>query len=122
MDVYFHGILFLANLLLFLVFLCYVLIAEHRTEVDDEKYKTRFKDLGLTESQIDKISHDDDLWYFQGESTCVGYSASPSTRCPKNFCICSGETYETYGTFEQQSKDVAEFIQGKLKKTCPLVY
>lgn len=71
----------------------------------------------------EKISHDDDYWYYDGEWTCVNFG-KPGEKCDVNKGVCSGEVF---GSLEDQKLMVENVGKNKNKKQklhdlCPIIY
>ena len=66
------------------------------------------------------ISHDEEMWYYKGKSTCVGFGEIDQN-CKRNECYCSGKG--TYGSPKKQVKMVIKAIENDgLHPMCPLLY
>lgn len=66
------------------------------------------------------VSHDDEVWYLNGESTCVCYGEE-GNKCDYTRCVCAGG--KDYGSPLQQLRLVEEAKKdgGELKE-CPLIH
>jgi hypothetical protein len=123
-----HLYLYIAGVVLFILFLGYTFWYDHKTDVDgNEAAAEAFRKEGLSEEQISRIRHDDDVWYYDGRSTCVGYSShdnDSSERCPYFQSVCAGSKARTFGSLSDQVREVAKVIKsGKTQHPdCPLIY
>ncbi len=114
--------LFLAVFIILIIFLIYVFIYDHKSDVIGF-WKDAFKKIGLSDKQINDVSHDDDVWYYKNTSTCVGYSEDFNKVCPKHEVVCDENL--TYGGGVSQAMRVKDSIflgnEGE-HKLCPLIY
>lgn len=126
--------LFIATVILLICILIYVYFGHHKTQISSSKYyinKIKNNDvLKKLEGYIKDISHDNDVWYYKGMSTCVGYSndtdETSASACPYYEVYCAGKNgiHGTYGTHIQQLLAVYDAIQNNdgVHKDCPLIY
>ena len=117
-----HGYLFIGGIVLLLMFLIYVFICEHKTDIEgNNMWHNAFKNAGLTQKQISNISHDDHMWYYKSASTCVGFSGDFSKNCYRYQNYCAGG--DRYGDETLQAKSVKDAIDnGGEHPMCPLIY
>lgn len=117
-----HQYFFIAGLVLFVLFLIYVYGYDHQTTIKNNTiWKDVFVAVGIPEKNIDDISHDDDMWYYKGSSTCVAYGGDFSKKCPKYESYCPGG--DTYGDAFLQALEVKKAIDnGGEHPLCPLIY
>ena len=116
-----HSYLFLAGIVVFSIFLIYVYICNHRTEIgQSDVWNQSFQKVGLSSKDIENLTHDDSMWYYRGRPTCVAYGDFRK-RCPKFESYCAGG--DTFGTPEQQALEVKLAIKnGGEHVSCPLIY
>jgi len=114
-----HGYLFLAALIILIIFLVYVYLSNHRTEISQNNlWQEVFQKVKLNPEDL---THDDTTWYFQGRPTCVAYGGSFEAKCPRfeNYCAGGG----TYGDPVNQALAIKKAIEnGGEHPLCPLVY
>jgi len=118
-----HKYLYFASFILLLMFLIYIYTCDKQTYVDTDSMWTRtFKNIGLSDSDIEKISHDADVWYYDNKNTCVAYDDWRG-ECPKELSVCANDSV---GNATEQAKLVQEAIINPKNKgrhpNCPLVY
>lgn len=105
------------------MFLIYVYVCEHKNYIyQNEIWVKLFSEKGLTSDQIQDISHDDDSWYYQEKSLCIGFSGDEGNeRCKRHEVFCAGG--KNIGSPIQQVNAVVEAINsGGQHNLCPLVY
>jgi hypothetical protein len=111
---------FLAScfLLIFVIYI-YIVCPIHTSISHDHKWNKIFIGLGMNKDDIDKLSHDSEVWYYERKNLCVAYG-SDEERCPHHFSYCAGHT--RYGTDEEQAQAVIDAINnGNIHKLCPLI-
>lgn len=115
-----HFYLWFSGLVLLLLFLGYVFIYEHKDDELSDTWKMAFVKAGLSKDQVDKLSHDGDVWYYGSppKSTCVGYGGKDE-KCPRFESVCSGE--KTFGDINQQVKNVVKAVGVGIHPECPLI-
>ena len=113
--------LWCAGFLLFSAILFYFLLNDNSSAGESDIWSEEFSNLGVKNINIDDISHDDDIWYYQKIPTCVAYEGSEYNKaCNKNIAYCGGG--DTIGTPKQQVVAVLEAIQnGGQHNMCPLI-
>lgn len=119
-----HLYLYIIGIVALSLFLIYGFVYDHKTGITDHEHQSEwvsnFKKHGLTDEQIRDIQHDDNVWYYQGVSVCVGYG-DEKEECPKHETVCSGG--DTFGNVSQQTVSVVLAIQkGGKHPECPLIY
>ena len=117
-----HQYFFVAGVVLLILFLIYVYVYEHRTFIEgDELWENAFSGVGLLQEIIKDISHDEDVWYYRGNSTCVAYGGDFSEECSRYENYCAGE--DRYGDAFLQAMEVKKAIDsGGEHPLCPLIY
>lgn len=114
-----HCYLVIIGILVFTILSIYIYVYNHKIDIDNE-WRSVFRKYGLSDKDIDLISHDDDSWYYDGISTCVGYG-DWNDLCPKYQRYCSNEPM--FGNRKMQAKAVIEAIRNSgTHKECPLIY
>lgn len=119
-----HKYFYVVGVVLLILFLIYVFFYNHITEVDtkNDVWYREFTNVGLTDKQIHDLTHDDNVWYYQGISTCVGYG-DWNEMCPKNETYCAGKEGDTFGDAKRQAYALRFAIsKGGEHPDCPLVY
>lgn len=113
-----------AIILFFLVI--YGFYYDHKEYINDDsnpnsqEWIDNFKKAGAPEQIIDDITHDDDTWYYQGSSTCVGYG-DWDDMCPRHEVFCGGG--KKMGNANQQALSVMDALRnGGRHPECPLLY
>ena len=116
-----HSFLVVLAVVLLITFLIYVFVVEHKTNVEgNDLWQIAFRKVGLTKDQIADLTHDDEMWYYQGVSTCINYGDWDDT-CPKHEGVCAGG--DTYGNAMQQAAEIRLALQkGGVHPGCPLIY
>ena len=117
-----HGYLFVAGVVIFLMFLVYVFICEHKISIEgNNMWIEAFRKVGLPESQIRNLTHDDSMWYHKMISTCVAYGGDFSAKCHRHENYCAGG--DRYGDAEVQAQAVKEALDNNGEHPmCPLIY
>nr|QBK86300.1 MAG: hypothetical protein LCMAC102_00950 [Marseillevirus LCMAC102] len=117
-----HSYLFVVGIVSLIMFLVYVYICEHKTNIEGNGvWEDIFQHIGMTPTQISELSHDDTTWYYQKISTCVAYNENFSGRCQKHESFCAGG--EFFGDVLTQAKAVKLAIdKGGEHPSCPLIY
>lgn len=143
-----HLYLWIAGLVFLVLYIGYIFWFEHKESIDGSFWVEKFKKAGLNSKEINDITHDDSMWYYQRIATCVGYGSpldtfnssssngspnaldslgipspngSPSGECPKYESFCPGG--HTFGTAEDQVREVIAAIRkGGVHEDCPLIY
>ena len=105
-----HLQLFFSSLILISIFLVYLYVSNDRQDLELESDKDLFTKEGFTEEEISKLTHDDKLWYYNGNSTCICYFNN------ENNCINAGD-------LPGQIKVLKETIRENngIVKNCPLI-
>lgn len=117
-----HTYLFIAGLILLSFFLGYVFLSKHKSSISSSSIWTKIFTQIRLDNKINNISHDYSMWYYNGESTCVGYGDF-SDKCHSYENICSGDENMIYGTpFEQATNVKIAINNGGVHPDCPLVY
>src|SRR5947207_2319773 len=75
-----HYLIFYFSIILLVLFMGYVFFAPHLIPINNY-WKTKFTQAGLTNIQTNKLSHDDDMWFYDGISTCVCYGDYSKGKC-----------------------------------------
>ena len=135
-----HIYLFVCVLILFAGFCIYTFIHDHKRSIEyNSNIYQLFKNHNLTNEQISYISHDDDIWYYKGESLCVGFGVNKNSKCNHMISVCLGEfsnttknatknTYYTTDSIEKQCQIISDIIKDDINITnfidnkCPIVY
>ena len=117
-----HKYLFLAALILFILFVIYVYVCNHKVDVSSNLLWTEaFTGVGISAAMIDLATHDDSMWYYEGYPTCVAYGGDFSRKCLPHEHYCSGGS--VYGTPDQQASAIKDALQnGGEHPQCPLIY
>lgn len=111
--------LFILGCLLLSFFLIYVFICQHRFSVTDKKWLDLFSRYHIPSKDI---THDESVWYYQNNNTCVFYSENRNDLCPRHSRYCSSGK-STAGSAEEQVKAIKEAINnGGEHPQCPLIY
>ena len=114
----------LALIMLF-VFLGYVFLSEHKYHVDNDPFWIElFEKNGLSKKELSKITHDENVWYHNNKSTCVGFG-EPNNKCILSDQVCCGGlSTQTFGDYTDQVKAVILSIssEGGKHPDCPLLY
>ena len=109
-------ILWLASLLLLVLTFAYIYWYPHRSRVRDDVTKEM---SSLSWDETSSLTRDD-VWHYQGMSTCVCYGEDPNEICPKNECYCGGG--DVMGSKDLQMLAVKEAIKnGGEHPKCPLL-
>jgi len=113
-----HKYLWLAGILLFVLFLGYVFWHDHKHSIsDDFQWVEKFLRVGVDPKDI---THDESVWYYKRRSTCVGYG-DWKDECPKHESYCAGE--RIFGDANAQVDAIKKALErGGVHPECPLVY
>ena len=116
-----HLYLWIAGIVCIILFLGYIFWFDHKENIDGNPiWEREFQNVGLTLEQINDITHDDSMWYYQRVATCVGYG-SPRDQCPRYESYCAGGN--TFSSFSEQAEAVKNAImKGGIHQDCPLIY
>jgi len=118
-----HKFLYTGAILLFMLYVWYAFVYERKINICDQPSRWRANLLGanVRKRNVCDISHDDDMWYYKGKSTCVGYG-KPREKCNWRERVCAGG--HTMGSYMSQAREVAKAItsKGGMHRECPLVY
>ena len=118
-----HGYLWIAGLVIFILFIGYAFWYEHQKTVDEgvgEDWLKHFVQAGLTPEEASDMTHDADLWYYKRKPTCVGYG-DWNDECLVFESVCSGG--KKFGDFREQAKSVYKALKaGGKHPDCPIVY
>ena len=126
-----HYYFFLAGIVLLILFLGYAFWYGHRGGIDEiEDFVSLFKKEGLSDKEIENITHDYDVWYYKNKSTCVGYSSddgsnanSSADACPYFQEFCAGNDGHTFGSVNDQIREAVNAIKmGGTHPKCPIIY
>jgi len=114
-----HIFLWLAGILLFLFFIGYVFLYDHKEGIaNSEIWDNEFRRVGINPEDM---SHDDSTWYYKRLSTCVGYGGEWEQECPRHENYCSGG--KTFGDAKNQVKAIVEALKNRgTHPGCPLIY
>lgn len=107
------------------MFVIYVYVCDHKTSISDDKdWVDAFSKCGLSETEIDYITHDYDEWYHRGLNTCVAFGDFEDDCDFRNSFCAKGEPPKTkFGNRLDQAKAVFDSIQnGGKHKLCPIIY
>ena len=117
-----HGYLFIAGVIMLIMFLSYVYLYDHKTFIEGhDMWEKAFLKVGTDKNKIQDITHDDNMWYYKGVSTCVAHSGDFSGLCHRYENYCSGG--DRYGDDISQAKAVKEALEdGGEHPMCPLIY
>lgn len=114
-----HTIIWFAALILFLIFFMYVYFVNHRDHVVNDEIINAFLKAGLTQSQINDLTYDAEVWYYKGDQTCVSYGGTVGEWCdPSNF-VC--DNFNKTGDFDFQGRQLKLALDnGGMNPNCPL--
>ncbi len=117
-----HLYLFIAGVVALILFITYAFVYDHKEKIyGDEQWEKALTKAGLSDAEIEKISHDEDVWYYGGVSTCVSYG-DWKDRCKKFEAVCAGKG-EVYGSADQQAEEIAKALDHEgVHPECPLVF
>ena len=105
-----HIYIFFSGCLFFLLLVCY--FYDRPVKKLDKKTISALKNAGLPERDIDLLTRDGEIWYYNSFPTCIGYKD-----CKKSENYCPGTSTES------QSRAIIEAIQnGGEHNLCPFVY
>lgn len=103
----------------------YVYVCDHKESVvDDDDWTNAFVQSGLDRAELEFVTHDSDVWYHRGVSTCVGYGDFEDT-CDYHLSVCSSGVipYTKCGDREEQAREVLLAIRsGGEHPQCPIIY
>lgn len=125
-----HLYLAVAAIVLLSLFIVFIYLVKKRGSVDSYDasgtWMKTFNEAGISASDVALITHDDNVWYYDGHSTCIGYGDA-SEECPRYECWCAGDRGDggrcTYGTIKQQAAALRKAIaNGGQHSECPLIY
>jgi hypothetical protein len=121
-----HFYLILAALILFILFYIYGFWYDHKTQIwgvgdrSNVSWVDTFRKVGVPDSKIKNLTHDDDTWYYNKMSTCVGYGEKEEP-CPRHEAYCAGG--KIMGDQVQQALEVASALShGGQHPKCPLIH
>ncbi len=90
------------------------------THPNSVEWVESFREAGVHPLVVDDITHDDDHWYYQGNSLCVGYG-DWSAKCQRHESYCGGG--KLVGTMKEQTTAIFEALKnGGSHPMCPLLY
>ena len=123
---YVHFYLIVAGAIMLFCLVVYGFCYDHKDHINDDsnpnsqEWIDSFHSAGAPDPIVDDITHDDDTWYYQNSSTCVGYGDWDDV-CPRHEVYCGGN--KKMGDSKIQAKAVVEALKngGKHPK-CPLLY
>jgi hypothetical protein len=118
-----HFYLWVAAVVLLTGFLIYGYVWDHSVNVAGSKiWRDAFASVGINlRDDGVKITHDEDVWYHDGKSTCVAYG-DWDEKCPRHSEFCAGANFKI-GTATEQAKAVADAISaGGRHPKCPLLH
>ena len=109
--------LWLVALVLMAMFLIYVFVYQHQIGLEEgDAWEEAFDRIQVP---VDHISRDTDVWYHQGQSTCVG-AGNFTDSCSGTEVYCSGGL--VYGMADQQAREVLKALKnGGVHPECPLL-
>jgi len=116
-----HLYILIGAVALFFMFIAYGYVYDHKEYISDsQEWLDRFRKARIPDAISDDISHDEDVWYYRGASTCIAYG-DWSEKCPRHECYCAGN--DKIGTGDQQALAIAEALRnGGQHSGCPLQY
>jgi len=110
-----HKGAFLVVVGLFWIVVTYAFIISNQVSIKHSKWESYLGDIG------GDVTHDDDMWFYKGVSTCVQYNGNFEEECDKSVGVCAGGT--TYGNYIQQTNAVKRAARNSgVHPRCPLVY
>lgn len=117
-----HGFLMIAAGILLAMFLFFVYLCDHQSTIsDNEQWIYALTNSGISKSDIEKLTHDDSMWFYNGISTCVGYSGDENDKCSRFESVCSNN--DRFGTFEDQARNIKYALEKNgVHPRCPLIY
>lgn len=99
------------------MYIYYGYVLDHKRSTNREYLE---ENLSIPDEILDSLSHDADVWYYNGKSTCVAFGVANAS-CPKHFAVCSGG--ENFGKLSDQLRNNIVAIQnGGEHPDCPLIY
>ena len=115
-----HKIVLAFTLILLSLFFSYVFFVEHEV-TPTQRWKTAFATQNIPNDKIENISHDEQVWSFDGVSTCVCYGGEFDALCDKSNCVCAGGA--TFGDYDQQASTVKSALKNNGEHpSCPTFY
>lgn len=116
----------LAGMVMLFFLMVYGFHYDHKEHINDEahpnseEWMKNFLKAGIPTEISDDITHDDDTWYYNGSSTCVGYG-DWNDKCPRHEVYCGGG--KKIGSISQQAASVYQALKnGGRHPKCPLMY
>jgi hypothetical protein len=126
LKAHFYFILAAGVMLFFLV--VYGFYYDHKeiaatSESTGDLWRASFKQAGLSDQIVEDLSHDNDTWYYQGKSVCVGYGDWRDS-CKRFENVCSGgERKNVNGSADDQAREIKKALDaGGVHPDCPLIY
>ena len=127
-----HKYLFVFGNIILAMFLIYVYVCEHKIMIDDDvEWTTAFEKAtsakatsAMVAEDVRFVTHDLDVWYYKGRSTCVAFGDFEDT-CDyrEAFCAKGDPPQSKFGDRLTQAKAVVVAINaGGEHPLCPLVY
>lgn len=122
-----HFYLVLGALILLSLFIVFVYVIGYRSKIDEyDDWIETFRQVGISDTDIQLITHDDSGWYYKNTSMCIGYGDAEE-ECPIYESYCAGGTKDgvhyTYGTLRQQALALKQaIVNGGRHGECPLIY
>lgn len=133
-----HLWIWLGALILFVMFVIYGFIAKHHKHIHhDSTWNELFEKGGLSPKEIEKITHDEDTWYYDGKTTCVKYGVKSNSgtdsflgidlECDSSEGVCAGGL-NNYGSKMDQVDLIVQAIKsgkdenGYIHEQCPILY
>jgi len=116
-----HFYLFLGGVAVMAILVIYAFVVDHKHSLSKE-WVSSFTSIGVSADKVENISHDEEMWYYAGKSTCVGYGDYKDS-CPKFQGVCAGEKGKTFGSALEQARAVKAALDGGGSHSqCPLIY
>lgn len=98
----------------------YVFFVEHEVTLT-QRWKTAYATQQLSNDKIENITHDEQVWSYNGVSTCVCYGGDFNGKCDKSNCVCAGG--KTFGDYSQQVSFVKNALENNGEHpNCPIFY
>lgn len=120
-----HTYTFAFGCILLSMFLIYVYVCDHKIQIDnDDDWTNAFVRAGLPQNALPFITHDSDVWYYYGRSTCVAFGDF-SDNCDYRQAVCAegDPPNTTFGSRDAQVKAVMiAIVAGGEHPWCPLIY
>ncbi len=115
-----HKLILSFTIILLILFFSYVFFVEHEV-ILTEKWKDAYISQHITTNEIEKITHDERVWSYNGVSTCVCYGGDFDAICDKSNCVCAGDT--VFGDYKQQVLAVKDAVKNNGEhQSCPVFY